>query len=319
MYVYTYVCVCVFVLAPACTSISVRSGSDPVRSTVALDVAAGIFAPVLGTTVLPAHCGHVSANAVPTTQLAWNGFEERQKSWVRVSALRTAQGTANSTGHRRRALTPSISHRHTSGFVARAGSWQAAQTGGGTQEGSGYSSNSVKCWRERTAACWSFLIIPISIQRERGRARPMRKIAKERPKGRPRARRTWLGQPRTPGHLWCSSRRSTGVCVYPMLLLFAWPCASCIGRRAALMMPRLSLLRRPLNRARCCPMANRAGQGWSEYVKNGFVSLARRLNERGHHTVHLLLIITYGSPCALRCVNAHAHPSIAAHSLGFRV
>ena len=61
---------------------------------------------------------------------------------------------------------------------------------------------------------------------------------------------------RTLGNLWCSSRRSTGVCVYPMLLMFAWPCASCIGRHAALMMPRLSL-------RRSLPVLSDGKQGWA--------------------------------------------------------
>ncbi len=46
------------------------------------------------------------------------------------------------------------------------------------------------------------------------------------------------------------------VCVYPMLLMFAWPCASCIGRHAALMMPRLSL-------RRSLPVLSDGKQGWA--------------------------------------------------------
>ena len=168
------------------------------RSTVALDVAPGIFAPVHGTTVLPAQRTG-SANAVPTTQLAWNGFEEHCKQH-RASASRTDSEHITQAYEPSYSSTSSSFDRRLAGHKTPAlfylldrpsdfsklffGCYKVRQAFTDRRH-AGRLGHSVKCWRERTAACWSCLIIPISIQRERGRARSMRKIAKERPKGRP--------------------------------------------------------------------------------------------------------------------------------------
>ena len=50
-------------------------------------------------------------------------------------------------------------------------------------------------------------------------------------------------------------------------------------------------------------------------MRDGFVSLAHGLFERGHHAVHLLLVITYGSPRVQMPPRPRA-PSLAAHSCG---
>ena len=52
-------------------------------------------------------------------------------------------------------------------------------------------------------------------------------------------------------------------------------------------------------------------------MRDGFISLAHRLFERGHHTVHLLLVITYGSPRVQMPPRPRA-PALASQSCGLR-